>query len=293
MSYSLSAIVGKDLLKSLGVVSMLFWRFTLASIVLWTALFIWRRRGGPNPLAAPWKKIVPLGMVYGWLTILGFASLEYLDASVYIVLVYLYPMFVVLGSVLLGSPPARGTWLALAVVMTGVVLTVPELFTGVGSISVLGVLLAISQAVMFAVYMIISARILPPDVDGVVTSAWNLLAAALALAPLLLFQDGGLHIPHGVRVPEVMFFALIPTVAANICFYRAMRNIAPGVVAMILTVEVALALTWSWLLLDEHFGPVKVLGAAVVIAGVLLAQWANNRATTVAAQVAVATTTGM
>ena len=68
---------------------------------------------------------------------------------------------------------------------------------------------------------------------------------------------------------------------------------AAVVVAMILTVEVALALTWSWLLLDEHFGPVKVLGAAVVIAGVLLAQWANNRATTVAAQVAVATTTGV
>jgi hypothetical protein len=38
---------------------------------------------------------------------------------------------------------------------------------------------------------------------------------------------------------------------------------------------------------------VKVLGAAVVIAGVLLAQWANNRAAAVAAQVAVATTTGV
>ncbi len=290
MSYSLSSIVGKHLLNSLGVLSMLFWRFFLASVVLWVALLIWRRRGGPDPFDVPWRSLMPVGVLYGLLTIPGFVALRYLDASVYIVLVYLYPMFVVLGSVLLGTPPAKGTWLALVVVMIGVVLTVPELFTGVGSISALGVMLALSQAVLFAAYMIISGKVLPPRLDGAVTSAWNLTAATLAFIPLVAFSRDGLTVPGNLRgASELVFFALVPTVVANICFYRAMRNISAGVVAMILTVEVALAMIWSVVFLDESIGPAKVLGAVVVSGGVLLAQWANSRAVAAAATIAAAT----
>mgnify|MGYP000446849332 CR=1 FL=1 len=98
MSYSLSSIVGKDLLGSLGAESLLFWRFGIASVVLWTALLVWRRRGGPDPFDVPRWRSLALGMLFGVMVYLGFLSLEYLDVSVYIVLVYLYPVLVVVGS---------------------------------------------------------------------------------------------------------------------------------------------------------------------------------------------------
>jgi drug/metabolite transporter (DMT)-like permease len=72
-------------------------------------------------------------------------------------------------------------------------------------------------------------------------------------------------------------FALIPTVVSSVCFMRAMRYIAPGVVAMVLTLEVALVIIWSHVFLDERVKPVQLLGAVVVIAGVLAAQWVNSR----------------
>jgi drug/metabolite transporter (DMT)-like permease len=56
-----------------------------------------------------------------------------------------------------------------------------------------------------------------------------------------------------------------------------MRHIAPGVVAMIMTAEVALAILWSVIFLGETVGGVELIGATVVIAGVLLAQWVNVR----------------
>jgi drug/metabolite transporter (DMT)-like permease len=56
-----------------------------------------------------------------------------------------------------------------------------------------------------------------------------------------------------------------------------MRHIMPGVVAMIMTTEVALAMMWSVIFLDETVTGIKIVGAAVVIAGVLLAQWVNVR----------------
>ena len=129
-AFSLSAVVGKDLLGALGVASLLFWRFLLASAVLWAILAVRRRRGGPNPFAAPWPRLVGLGGLFGVMTLVGFAALDRLDASIYIVIFYVYPALVVLGSMALGHRVDRVTALALALVTAGVVLTVPEALTG-------------------------------------------------------------------------------------------------------------------------------------------------------------------
>lgn len=277
LSYSLSSVVGKDLLDSLGAASMLFWRFGIASVVLWSVLLVWRRRGGPDPFDVPRWRSLAIGMLFGVMVYLGFLSLEYLDVSVYIVLVYLYPVLVVVASSLLGHHRASGlTWLALAVVMVGVVLTVPDLFRGVGGISGVGVALVMVQAVLMATFMIVSGRVLPRRIDGVVSASWNVLGGAVAMAPLAF--GGGLVVPRGASlVAEVLLFALVPTVIANVCFFRAMRHIAPGVVAMIMTGEVALAILWSVLFLGETVSGIEFVGAVVVMSGVLLAQWVNVR----------------
>lgn len=276
-AYSLSSVVGKDLLDSLGPSSLLFWRFAIAATVLWIAVTIWHRCGGPDPMAVPRRIVLGLGAMFGLLVLLGFYALERLDASVYIVIVYTYPVFVVVGSVLLGVRASRGTWGALAMVMVGIVLTVPELFGGVGSISTAGVALTVLQALIFAAYMLLSGRVMPPHVDGVVSAAWITLGATLVIAPIALF--GGLVVPRGASlVAEVAMFALIPTVVSSVCFFRAMRHIAPGVVAMVLTLEVALVIVWSILFLDESIRPIKLVGAAVVVGGVLVAQWVDIRA---------------
>jgi drug/metabolite transporter (DMT)-like permease len=272
-AYSSSAIFGKDLLKVLGAPSLLFWRFSVAALVLWAIVGVWHRAGGPDPMDVPRAKALAVGAMYGYMVITGFYSLKHLDASVYIVLVYLYPVLVVVASSLIGHRVTRGMWVALAVVMAGVVLTVPELFGGVGSVSGLGVALAFLQAVLMAGFMIASSHLLP-GLDGVVNASWTLLGATLAMIPLVAI--GGLTAPHGGgRVVEVLLFALITGVISNICFFRAMRHIAPGVLAMIMTLEVALAILWSVLLLGETVSGVKALGAGVVISGVLIAQWVN------------------
>ncbi len=161
-------------------------------------------------------------------------------------------------------------------------LTVPELFGGVGEVNAVGVALSLAQAVIFAAYMIVSSRVLPRTIDGVVTAAWIVLGAILAIAPIALVT--GLVRPHGGdRVFEVAVFALIPTVVSSICFFQAMRHIVPGAVAMVLTVEVALVILWSVLFLGEELQAIKIVGAIVVVAGVLLAQWANIRQARMAA----------
>jgi drug/metabolite transporter (DMT)-like permease len=276
LSYSLSAIVGKDLLDNLGTDSLLFWRFGLASIVLWVGLAIRRpsegvRTAGVSPLMS-----LVLGATFGVLVYVGFLSLERLDASVYIVIVYVYPVLVVVATSLLGHRTAPLTWAALALVMAGIVLTVPELFSGNSEIDVVGVLLAIGQAALFAGFIVINSRVIPEHANGVVTAAWTVLGAALVLAPMVVWR--GLVVPDtGWLIVEVALFALVPTVISNICFFRALRFVAPGIVAMVLTLEVALAILWSVLFLGESLRAVQYAGAAVVVVAVLLAQWVGLR----------------
>lgn len=270
--YSLSSVVGKDLLGKLGVASMLFLRFGIAALVLLGILVVWRRRGGPDPFALPRRTALLIGVLFGLMVGTGFLALRYLPVAVYIVLVYIYPALVVVAGAVMGHHrPTRLTWIALAVVMVGVVLTVPELFGGVGSISALGVALTLLQAVMMAAFMIVSTRLMPAQVDGVVRSFWNLVGGALGMVPFVLL--GGFTAPDSVvLVGEVLLFALVPTVIASIFFFRALRRTTAGVVAMMMTLEVVFAILWSVLFLGESVSAVKVLGAAVVVVGVMLAQ---------------------
>ncbi|MEQ1872951.1 MAG: EamA family transporter [Ilumatobacteraceae bacterium] len=281
-AYSLSSVVGKDLLDHLGPSSLLFWRFSIAAVVLWVGLVVWRRLGGPNPFDVPRRTMLALGLVFGLMVYTGFLALDRLDASLYIVLIYLHPVLVVVGSAFLGIRPVALTWAALALVMIGIVLTVPELFGGVGEVDAVGVALSLLQAVIFATYMIVSSRVLPRTIDGVVTAAWIVLGASMVITPIALI-DGLVRPRGGQLVFEVAVFALIPTVVSSICFFQAMRHIVPGAVAMVLTIEVALVILWAVIFLGEELRAIKIVGAVVVVAGVLLAQWANIREARLAA----------
>lgn len=273
-AYSSWAIVGKSLLADLGLPSMLFWRFGIASAVLWATLLVrppaqGRRVPQVHPLLS-----LGLGAVYGMLLYLGFMSIERVDVSVYVVVLYVYPVLVVVASSLLGHRTAPLTWVALGLVLLGVVLTVPELFGrngGVGSIDGVGVAFVVIQAVLYAAFLVVNGRVIPTHADGTVTAAWTVLGATLVVAPFAVVD--GLVVPDSRRViVELALFALVPTVIANVCFYRALRRVSPSVVAMIMTLEIALVILWSVLFVGERPDGIQYLGAGVVVVAVVLAQ---------------------
>lgn len=273
-AYSSWAIVGKSLLADLGLPSMLLWRFGIASVVLWAMLLVRRPAQGRRvPQVHPLVSLA-LGAVYGMLLFLGFMSIERVDVSVYVVILYLYPVLVVVASSLLGHRTAPLTWVALALVLVGVVLTVPELFGrngGIGAIDGLGVAFVVIQAVLYAGFLVVNGRLIPAHADGTVTAAWTVLGATLVVAPIALVE--GLVVPDSRRmIVEVVMFALVPTVIANVCFYRALRRVSPSVVAMIMTLEIALVILWSVLFVGERPDAIQYAGAAVVVVAVVLAQ---------------------
>jgi drug/metabolite transporter (DMT)-like permease len=271
-AYSVSAVIGKDLLATLRPSDMLFWRFTVAAPVVWTVLAVRARRGGPRPRTAVFPPMIGLGMLFGYMSLTGFIALDHLDASLYIVLVYVYPGIVAAASPLFGHRVRATMWPAVGLTLVGVVLTVPELFGGGGThADGFGVTMTFVQAVVLALYTLLAGRVITGTADGLVTIGWSVCGSWLGMAALATLV--GLRTPgRAVEWVELAAFAILPTIVAGGTFYHALRTVPPALVAMIATLEPVLTVLWAVLLLGERLRAVQIAGGILVVAGVVWAQ---------------------
>ncbi len=291
-TYSLFTVWGKGVLDDLRPTDVLFWRFALSVPMLWTFVLVRWRRGGPSPRRASIVPMLVLGLLFGGVALFAFAALDHLSASLYTVILYSYPAMVAIGAWLMGKPAPRTLWLAVGVTMLGIALTVPEVFTGGADSDGIGLLLVFGNAASYAIYMLVSSRVLdrrqaaapstPPD--GIVPSLWS-MTGSLAFAAVI-----GIFV--GVRMPpdwgaffSLVGLAAVSTVIAGATLMIGLTRVSAPNAAMVATLEPVLALVWAVLLLDESLGAVQVCGAALVLAGVI---WSQRTA----AQVGVAAEPG-
>jgi drug/metabolite transporter (DMT)-like permease len=281
-AYSASAVLGKHLLDDLRANDLLFWRFSIAIPVCWFVLGVRARRGGPSPLGVARPRLVAVGTLFCFMSWIGFVALDHLDASLYIVLVYVYPAFVAAAAPLFGHRIPASTWMAIGLTIVGVALTVPDVLEGNGRGDTFGVVLTLVQAVALTTYTMVSSLVVTSRADGLVTMGWSLVGSWIGMAVLSIVV--GLQLPSDGRVvAELIGFAIVPTIVSGACFYQALRYLAPTHVAMIATLEPVLTVVWAVLLLGDQLRAIQVAGGALVIVGVL---WAQRSAGQVVAVVA-------
>jgi drug/metabolite transporter (DMT)-like permease len=280
-AYSASAVLGKHLLDDLRANELLFWRFAIAIPVCWFVLVVRARRGGPNPLGVRRRALIAVGCLFCYMSWIGFVALDHLDASLYIVLVYVYPAFVAAAAPLFGQRIPLATWLAIGLTIIGIALTVPDVFEGTGHGDAFGVVLTLVQAVALATYTIVSSRVVTVHADGLVTMGWSLVGSWLGMAVLSVAI--GLQPPSDGRVVvELVGFAIVPTIVSGACFYQALRYLAPTRVATIATLEPVLTIVWAVLLLGEVLRPIQVAGGVLVLVGVIWSQRSAGQVVAVA-----------
>jgi drug/metabolite transporter (DMT)-like permease len=282
-AYSASAVLGKHLLDDLRANDLLFWRFSIAIPVCWFVLAARARRGGPNPLGVARPPLVAVGVLFCYMSWIGFVALDHLDTSLYIVLVYVYPAFVAAAAPLFGHRVPASTWMAIGVTIVGIALTVPDVFEGTGRGDTFGVVLTLVQAVALATYTMVSSRVVTDRADGLVTMGWSLVGSWLGMAVLSIAI--GLQLPSDGRVvAELIGFAIVPTIVSGACFYQALRFLAPTRVAMMATLEPVLTIVWAVLLLGDRLRAVQVVGGVLVLIGVVWAQRSAGQVVAAAAR---------
>jgi drug/metabolite transporter (DMT)-like permease len=279
VSYSLFAVFSKQVFANgLRATDLVVWRFALATPLAWMILLVRRRRGGPGPLEAPVRPMLLLGALFGVLALLAFTGLERIPAALYTVIIYTYPAMVAVGAWIMGRPAPRALWGALVLTMAGIALTVPEVFSAGGGATT-GLILTLSNAAFYAVYVLISGRLMGSgpsstgrrSFDGFATTTWSLTGS-------LLFALGVAAV-CGVRAPSsagamfgIVGLAVVSTVVAGATLMIGLGSLPAPTAATIATFEPVLTLIWAVTLLDETLQPVQLVGAALVLAGVTWAQ---------------------
>ena len=224
----------------------------------------------------------PTILLYGALAVAGaqlcyFYAVTSLDVGVALLIEYLAPVAVVIWMwASKGQRPGVLTVLGAAIAAVGLVLLLDVL--GGGSLSIEGVLWALGAMVGAATYFVVSADDslgLPPitlAAGGLTVGAAVLgLAGLVGILPMAATTAPVEYAPFTVPwwVPVVALGA-VTAAFAYVTGIAASRRLGSRLASFIALVEVMAAIVFAWLLLDQVPAALQLLGAALVLAGVVV-----------------------
>jgi drug/metabolite transporter (DMT)-like permease len=262
-SFGTLAIFGRyAYAEGMDTLTILFLRFSL-SAVLMAILLVTRRESLPRGLAL--IQLVGMGAIgYVGQAFSYFTALKYASAGLVALLLYLYPLFVaILSAILLRQRITRVKRLALGLALAGTALTV-----GPEGGQFLGILLAISAAAIYSVYIIVGTQVMKQV--SAVQSSTVIFAAAGAMSGFLMATSGP-HLPAtGTGWAVIGSTVLIATVLPVVTFLAGLERIGPTNAAMLSTLEPVVTVLLAALLLGETLKSVTLLGGGLILVAVVL-----------------------
>ena len=254
-------------------VTLLFLRMALA-LPFFLAMAWWLRGATPRLTARDWAGVAGLGFIgYYMASFLDFLGLVHVGAGVGRLIQFLYPTLVLLLSFLfLKKRPTRREIGALAMCYLDIALVVSNQLdaTPQGKAFLFGTLLILGAALCYAIYLVAGSQLVQRIGSMRFTAYTMVVATAPAVLQFFVLEPlGALVLPAAVWGYAIAM-ATFSTVLPVFLVAEALRRIGANHFALVAAVgPVSVAITGA-LGLDEPFGWLQALGAALVIGGVLL-----------------------
>lgn len=260
-AFGLTVVVQRELAtRGLGVTTALGVRFTAASLVLLLVLAVTRQRLAPA--AGERVRALLLGVV-GYATEAGFfyLALQRGSAGAVALLFYAYPTAVAMIEAAAGRAPLSSRTVgALAASTGGAALVVVAGERVV--ITTAGVAFAVSSAVCFAVYIVLSEQLIRRSSPAATSAA---VAGGAGVALLTVGAATGSFDLPAADVPLLLVNA-VATAAAFGLMYAALPRLGAGPTAIVMTLEAFVALALAVPLLHETLRPLQILGGVAIVA---------------------------
>lgn len=242
-------------------------RFLIAALILGILLFLKNPRG----LKLSKKTLshcVVLGILgYALFSSCFFQALSGLSASLTVLLLYTFPLFVTVGaSLFLSEPISRFGFLALIVTGTGLVSLVA------GDVQVtqrVAILFGIGSAIFYSLYILLSKKWLAHE-NPFITTFYIQLFAALALSLIHLHDFHRIVFIIKTAWLPVLGASIISTIFAMSLFLSGLRRLTSSETSILSTTEPVIALLVAYVFLNERLLPWQVFGAVLVVTGLVL-----------------------
>lgn len=224
--------------------------------------------------ARDWGWMVGLGIFgYYLASYLDFLGLRYISAGLERLILFLYPTIVILLSALfLGKPITRRVLIAMSMCYLGIAFAVGHDLSVVGDRRdvLLGSALVFASALAYALYLMGNGVVVGRLGSMRVTAAATSVACILCIGQFLLMRPlSALDLPWQVYGLSLAM-ALFATVAPVWLVSEAIRRLGAGPVSLTGTLGPVVTIGLGWLMLGELVGPAQLVGALMVIGGVLV-----------------------
>lgn len=247
-------------------------RFLVAAPVMWLiGLFPSSdRRQLPNDF----MKFMGLGLIFATCSFSAVFALERLSASIFNIIVYIYPTFVVIYLLITKKPVPRLFWLGLPLSMVGLLLVTLK-FNASISVDPWGILITLLNALGLSSYMIMSSRVFRDDKKKTIGTKFVLTGSMLG---------GLLMIPFvGFRLPDtllgwamVVSLGIIGTVVPILAMNIGLQYLGAARGSVIVSFQPVITALFSTLLLNESLSLQQWIGGALVVTAILLIQISSD-----------------
>ena len=287
LTFALNGTVSKAILMS-GVDSARLSQLRVTGAFIFLLAFVAVDR--PQQLKIH-RKEWPFLVAYGIFGVamtqyLFFVALRYLPVGIALLIEFTAPVFVALWfRFVLKEPTRRTVWLALTVALIGLAL-VAEVWRGF-SFEVIGLIAALGAAFALSAHYLITDRQMrqPEPRDPVSLTMWGFGFAALfwvIVQPWWTFpwtelsgtSDASLGSILGQRPLWVLsgWMIVMGTVVPFWLVVASMRHLRASQASVIGLTEPLLAIVIAWLVLAESLAFVQLVGGALILLGVVLAE---------------------
>jgi len=242
--------------------TVLFIRFTASAVFMTLILFL-RKEHFPSRQIL--LQLVGMGALgYVGQSFMYLTAIKYASSGLVALLLYLYPMFVFVLSVLVLHEKATPIQvIALILALVGSALTVDP-----NGGQLVGALMAIAAALIYSVYIIVGTNVMK-HVSAVQSSA-IIFASAGMVYGMLTFANGA-QFPASnsgwlAMIGMIIFSTIIPVAT----FLAGLERIGPTNAAMLSTLEPVVTVLLAAWLFGERLMPIVIVGGGLILVAVII-----------------------
>ena len=273
IAFSGKAIIVKLAYRyGVDAVTLIMYRMVFA-LPFFLGMAWWSGRGKPPLTRRDWLGIVGLGFSGYYLSsMLDFAGLQYISASLERLILYLGPTLVLaLNWAVKGQRVTRGQLLAMAVSYSGALLVFGiELRLVPSGAIAWGAFLVFLSTASYSVYLFFSGEFVQ-RIGALRLGGWaTAVACAFCIAQFVVLRP----LSAAQVAPEVLWLSLLNgtlcTAAPVLMVMMAIERIGPALAAQIGIIGPLATIGMGIVVLGEPFTPWLVAGTALVVAGIYL-----------------------
>ncbi|PGH54612.1 EamA family transporter [Azospirillum palustre] len=269
-----NAVLGRAVAGSVPPIGLAFWRWFLGMLVVLP--FAWPHlRHDITPILARWKSVLLLGTLgIGIYNTLQYIALNTTTALNCVMLQSSMPVMIVLMSLVLFRDrigAMQGVGIAVSLVGAMTLISHGDPGTLLGLELNAGDVWMLAAVVIYAAYTTLLRR--RPAIHGLSFVVVTFAIGAVELLPFYVWESLGGHPVQasGITLLAVGYTVLFPSIAAYLCFNRAVELLGPNTAGLAIHLVPVFGSLLAILFLGEQPHLYHGIGIALIAAGILLA----------------------